>query len=77
MQVQFLTGPPMSKEKESKASQQKHCKGCVYSTRGSKKYSKYNNWCCHLGKPCKDAIGECKLKNLYDSVPWYEKKEML
>ena len=71
----------MSKEKNPKASHPKHCKGCVYyhSTGRSANHSlaKYNNWCCHLGKPCKDAIGECKLKNLYDSVPWYEKKEML
>jgi hypothetical protein len=54
---------------ELKSSHPKQCEGCAYyhSVGRSKNHTltKYNNWCCNLGRPCKGALGECKLKGLY------------
>jgi hypothetical protein len=55
--------------KKSLKSQPVECKKCVYyhnagHPKGSP-YQKYNKWCIKCGKPCKEAIGHCKLKGLF------------
>jgi hypothetical protein len=45
-------------------SQTKHCRSCGHYWTHGIKDGKHDRWCCAVGKPAKDALGECKLKNL-------------
>lgn len=59
--------------KMNKMKQPEHCKNCLSWHRaghldGTRLCgSKYDNWCCKLGKPAYSAVGECRLKHLKEN----------
>ena len=56
----------------------KVCKTCQYfhnagHVKTTIEYKKYNQWCCRFSRTCKEAVGECKITNGYDSMKsWKE-----